>query len=813
MTDTITIPKEVPQNSALSYEFLRAEGMQLIQKMAGDTWTDHNIHDPGITILEQVCYAVTDLAYRMEFDIQDLIGNNHKSLYSPATILTTNPVTLMDIRKMVIDIEGVKNAWVEKVIPKNANELEPSIPKGLFRVFIEKDGLFDVPGSKIIPAVREKLNNCRSICEDFEEIKLLDTQGVRLQGVIEIADNVDDIHELVANMLHRVGIHFSPRIPFYTLQQQLEKGKTTDEIFDGPRLHHGFMEDQDIAKAYRKEEIQTSDVIKEIMDQPGVLVIDKLALATGTNTIKNWLLPLDTSKTPILDVDGTLSQLSFTSKGLTVSVDIERIKQLYNQKRTEEVSRLGSLIEKDIILPTSDALSLDQYYPIQNQFPMNYGIGEIGVPDSASATRKAQAKQLSGYLLFFEQTLANYFSQLASFKRLMSFDGDDTSTYFNQNLLECVPGISELLGSRESYTSYLQEMKADTNIGLLRKNKFLNHLLARFAEKFTSYGMVVKDITDDQDTSDKKLIKDKARFLKEYPVVSGCKAKGYDIKSDLWDTENVSGLERRIALKIGIEDYSRRNLGDGESAGLHMIEHVLLRSRKSYSYPFVVGYGISSITTFEAAITEEFTRCIIGDHDLLPGEEVVITNNDHYNGIYTILAVGDDFFEIKAPFQESETGAVWKRMHDIRYYLRSAAIQSFRAATNSNHTFCQIGAHSLQVGDLIEITKTTHYNGEHTIISISNDGFEIDVPFAEEEETGRWMASETLKDPYSLQLTFMFPSWIERYQDDDFKKFIALTIREETPVHIRTNIQWLDQEEMQEFDHAYHRFLTEIQNG
>lgn len=812
MTDTITIPKEVPQDSALSYEFLRAEGMQLIQKMAGDTWTDHNIHDPGITILEQVCYAVTDLAYRMEFDILDLIGNDHKSLYSPATILTTNPVTLMDIRKMVIDIEGVKNAWVEKVIPKNANEFGPSIPKGLFRVFIEKDGLYDIQGSKIIATVREKLNSCRSICEDFEEIKLLDTQEVRLQGIIEIADNVDDIHELVVNMLHRVDTHFSPRIPFYTLQQQLEKGKTTDEIFDGPRLHHGFMEDQDIAKAYRKEEIQTSDVIKEIMDQPGILAIDRLALATGTNTVKNWLLPLDASKTPILDVDGTLSQVSFTSKGLAVHIDTARIKELYNQKKTEEISRLESLQEKDIILPISDVPRLDKYYPIQNQFPMNYGIGEIGLPDSASASRKAQAKQLSGYLLFFEQTLANYFSQLASFKKLMSFDGDDTNTYFNQNLLDCVPGTSDLLSSPESYTSYLREMTADTNTGLLRKNKFLNHLLARFAEKFTSYGMVVKDTTDDQNTSDKKLIKDKARFLKEYPVVSGCKAKAYDIKSDLWDTENVSGLEKRIALKIGIKDYSRRNLGDGDVAGLHMIEHVLVRSRKSYPYPFVARYGTSPITTFEAAITEEFTRCIIGDHDVLPGEEVVITNNDNYNGIYTVLAIGDDFFEIKAPFQASELGAVWKRTHDIRYYLRSAAVQSFRASVNTNHTFCHIGAHSLKVGEVIEITKTTHYNGEHTIISISNNGFEIDLPFVEEEETGRWMVAETSQDPYSLQLTYMLPSWIERYKDDDFKKFIALTIREETPVHIRTNIQWLDQEEMQEFDHAYQRFLTKIQN-
>ncbi len=816
MTATITIPREVPQDSALSYEFLRAEGMRLIQKMAGDTWTDHNIHDPGITILEQVCYAITDLAYRMEFDIQDLLGSDSKStydsLYSPATILTTNPVTLMDIRKMVIDVEGVKNAWVEKIAPKNINESGVIIPKGLFRVFIEKDGLFDIPGSKIVTSVREKLYACRSICEDFDEIKLLDTQGVRLLGTIEISDTVDDVNELVASMLHRVGTHFSPRIPFYTLQQQLEKGKTTDEIFDGPRLHHGFIEDKDVALAYRKEEIQTSDVIKEIMDQPGILVIDKLALATGTNTVKNWLLPLDPSKTPILDIDGTLSQLSFTSKGLTVRIDVDRIKNIYNQKRTEEGSRPLSLQEKDIILPETQTAKLEQYYPIQNQLPMNYGIGEIGLPDSASATRKARAKQLSGYLLFFEQVVANYFSQLANFKKIMSFDSEDTCTYFNQNLLNCVPGMTELVGSTESYESYIQEMTADTSTRLLRKNKFLNHLLARFAEKFTSYGMVLKDSIDNEDTSDKKLIVDKARFLKEYPAVSGCKAKAYDIRSDVWNTKNISGLEKRIALKIGIEDYGRRNLGKGETPGLHMIEHILLRPRKSYPYPFVASYRSASITKFEIAITEEFTRCIIGDHDLLPGEEVEITNNTEYKGIYIVLAVGDDFFEIKAPFQESESGGAWKRTHDIRYYLRSRSIENFTASTNANHTFCHIGAHSLQVGDTVEITQTTSYKGIHKIVSVFNTGFEISIPFNEEEKPGRWMPTDT-KDPYSLQLTFVLPTWVEQYRDSDFKKFIALTIREETPVHIRTNIQWLDQEQMKEFDHAYQRFLAQISNG
>ncbi|WP_271765136.1 hypothetical protein [Aquimarina algiphila] len=824
MTPSITIPREVPQDSALSYEFLRAEGMQLIQKMAGDTWTDHNIHDPGITILEQVCYAITDLAYRVDYDIQYIIGSDtestYKNLYSPATILTTNPVTLLDIRKVVIDVDGVKNAWIEKVTQKRISGIsvadgeENNTPKGLFRVFIEKDGLFDIPGSTIIKDVKERLYGCRTICEDFEEIKLLDTQGVRLHGVIEIADTVDDVNEMVANILCSVGTHFSPRIPFYTLQQQLEKGKRTDEIFDGPRLLNGFIDDQDLIQNYRKEEIQTSDVIKEIMDQTGVLAIDKIALGTGTNTVKNWLLPLDPSKTPILDIERTLVELSFTSKGLAVSIDPERIKKRYNQKRVESVSKAVSGKELDMIMPETQAQQLENYDSIQNQFPTNYGIGEMGLPDSASPARKAHAKQLSGYLLFFEQTLANYFSQLAHFKKLMSFDGEDTRTYFNQSLLECVPGVSEVIGNKENYESYLSEITADTTTTLLRKNKFLNHLLARFAEKFTAYGLVLKDLTNDTSAIDKKIIKDKARFLKEYPVVSACKAKAYDMTKDFWDTKNSSGLEKRIALKIGIEDYSRRNIGDGNTAGMHMVEHILLRPRKRYPYSFTAKYIPLQIERFEVAITEEFTRCIVENHTLELGEEIRITGNAQFEGVYTVLAIGDDFFEIKAPFQESETGGLFQRTPDIRYYLQSTCINSIEtSSTASDHIFCKTGIHWLRVGDEIEITRTKNYNGVHKVVSILEDGFEIAEPFIEEEKVGRWMHTTAPKDPYSLQLTFAMPAWIEQYQDEDFKKFIALTIREETPVHIKTNIQWLDQEEMQRFDHAHHRFLEEINNG
>ena len=59
----------------LQFEELRRLGIEYIAKFSGDVWTDHNLHDPGITILEVLCYALSDLGYRTQLDIEELLAN------------------------------------------------------------------------------------------------------------------------------------------------------------------------------------------------------------------------------------------------------------------------------------------------------------------------------------------------------------------------------------------------------------------------------------------------------------------------------------------------------------------------------------------------------------------------------------------------------------------------------------------------------------------------------------------------------------------------------------------------------------------
>ena len=820
MTDLVTISKEVPKDSALSYEFLREEGIKLIQQLGGNTWTDHNIHDPGITILEQVCYAITDLAYRMDYDIKELLGSNTNSsytdLYSAATILSTKPVTLLDLRKTVMDIEGVKNAWVEKVIQNEFNNdiQETFVPKGLYNVFVEIDDLFEISGTQLLTNVKDRLQANRSVCEDFKEIKILEPQQIRLEGAIEIVDTVDDINKLVVSILHRVATNLSPRIPFYTLQELLRKGKKTEEIFDGPTLDHGFIEEAELVKHEKKKEIQTSDIIREIMDEVEVLAIDELALATGSNLVKTWILPLDATKVPKLDVEGTLEKLFFTAKGLIVNVDKAIVKTLYNEKQKEGFSKKVPLKERDILIEETTEQPLENYFSIQNQFPSNYGIGAMGLPDAASESRKAQAKQLTAYLALFEQLLANNFSQLANFKKLMSFDDQDTRTYFNQSLLDSVAGLEDVLVSKESYERYLEERTTDSTEGLKRKNKFLNHLLARFGEKFTGYGMILQDVSGDTHAVAKKLLKDKATFLKEYPILSANRATGYDYTKTYWQNDNISGLEKRIARKLGIEEYTRRNLGDASTEGFHMVEHVLLRPRTAYPFALNVSYGLQEITTFEAVENKTtITRCMASNHGLKAGEEIQITANELYEGNYSITNVTDYYFEIEVPFQETTTGGFWQRKQEIRYFIKTASIGGFKeVASSSDRTFCEVGKNDIRVGDFIEITRAEYFNGLHQVLTVNENGFEIAVPFSEGQTTGRWMPMKVPNDPYSLQLTFAFPKWMERYQNTSFKKFVEQTVREETPAHITVYIKWFDVTEMQDFDKSLHTFLGRINN-
>ena len=65
----------------MNFNELRKEGVRHIQRLAGHIWSDYNIHDPGFTILEQLCLAITDIGYRTDLDMKTLLADEQNDPY------------------------------------------------------------------------------------------------------------------------------------------------------------------------------------------------------------------------------------------------------------------------------------------------------------------------------------------------------------------------------------------------------------------------------------------------------------------------------------------------------------------------------------------------------------------------------------------------------------------------------------------------------------------------------------------------------------------------------------------------------------
>lgn len=609
-------------NILIDWDILRQEGLKYLQDMTGHIWTDYNVHDPGVTILETLCYAITDLESRLLLNIEDILANDpeqevKKQFFSPAEILTINPVTINDYRKLLIDIDGVKNAWLEKeddVEPniyydkdnntllydyaKNSQKLKLN---GLYRVFIEKDKNV-ADEIELRNKVKEKLHAHRNICEDFDEINIMQQETISIFTDIEIDEDVD-ANELMAKIYYDLEKFISPRIKQYSLKRMLQNGKNIEDIFNGPGLLNGFIDNEELEATEKKKELHTSDLIRIIMAHKEVKDVKKLFVSNKLNPDmtdkKEWALALDDTKAIVLEDFNSTKIRLFKNETLS-PISANQVRSWIEQLKQQEKIDIYDDTVTDLSEQLGEYKNLTEYDSLTSKLPATYGISHAGLPSTVDDKRRAQAKQLKAYFLFFEQILMNYFKQLASFKDNISLKQNHKKilqTYFSEALPEELwKSDFEEVANQNAY-----EFLEDTDSGVQsdnafkRRSRILNHLLAQFNEKFADYALFGYNVLSGLSVESKKpnFLKAKADFLENYPKLSRNRNRAYNLYSDNNDSKNVDGLKNLIAKKLGFDKHKGAQDDKHEFANFHILEHIHLRPTGSLALDFISSEKIS----------------------------------------------------------------------------------------------------------------------------------------------------------------------------------------------------------------------------
>jgi hypothetical protein len=521
--------------------------------------------------LEYLTYAITDLGYRTNFPIEDLFlfgkdefdSVRENLLFGPASAFSSSPITVNDYRKLIIDqIKLVANAWV---IPIQDHKMGL---KGLFEIFIEcSEDLSEIELHYLKKEVADLFHANRLIGHDLEEVYILKKVYLSLEGAISIES--DALGELVmAKMYAALDAYINPQVQFHDpVHLWKEQGFSPEAVFTGPLPKFGFVFEDALTE--KIEAIYLARIKEIILSVEGVKEIRSLQLFKNGLPVFDNFVRFDKTEFPKINyldefTDTFQSKVSLLKNNVTYQVDPIITKQLLSTEISSSTKFYHQELQYEDKLPLG-RFSLDQvrqHFPIHNELPQFFGVGKSEVSQNSSREIQASALQVSAYLYFFEQIMASYLAQLSSLRELFS-SNSSSETYFNQ-LPDEISNLDKLILDRDTLVKSMKESSERSEDYFDRRSRLLDHLLARFGERFDEDSLKkigrssTLELSEDLALS---VIQTKVNLLNEIIELGQTKARGFNMKAaEIWDCTNLSSIEKRIALSLGIKDFRRRTI-------------------------------------------------------------------------------------------------------------------------------------------------------------------------------------------------------------------------------------------------------------
>ena len=373
-----------------------------------------------------------------------------------------------------------------------------------------------------VQQIQHYLASWRNLCEDPVRIMAARVQEIAVDARIEVTGGID-VEQILADIFVSIDQMLVPPLQFIDMVQlRKDSADNVETIFDGPLLRHGFLDDvenitMDVLQLYtsdilrlimlRRDDSATDVVTQENPSGRNIIAVTDLTLSNFINNrpitedAQNCLNLVETERyRPRLSL--AKSNIVFVRNDEEVPYSMQRVTSLFTEKQqANEEAALPVNPSLVRVVAQGELLPVEDYVPLQFDLPSAYGVGEARLPDNIDIKHRSAVLQLKGYLHIFEQFLADLTAELGNINRFFSSSRKEKSTYFSRALFD-LPDVQKLLvrspsdpsgwnafidNPQNPHIKALQEALEGADQFLDRRNRMLDHLLARQGEEMVAF--------------------------------------------------------------------------------------------------------------------------------------------------------------------------------------------------------------------------------------------------------------------------------------------------------------------------------------
>ncbi|ROP62291.1 hypothetical protein EDF81_0776 [Enterobacter sp. BIGb0383] len=883
----------------IAFDTLWPQVTTAITALSSEIWTDTGDHDPGITLLQAVTWNCSDLSYRASLSLNDLLtlkGQNtlFPLLFGPDHVLTCTTVTPEDYRRALRDLhsndvpdleldadcapdflfrdaclirepEANRLHWWYDAQTREYSFTEPDdvssddkkqmLLRGNYWLYLLPTRLIGVLNpsgkTKVDQYLADFLTNHRNLGESVSRIIWLQPVTFSPQFTIELAEDINDVNPVVAQIYQTIEELLLPTATRQTTSQLQKAGYSSEAIFEGPLLQYGWQQASPSLISADGITLNLSQLFNRLQSIAGVTSISSFSPGElpGEMTAvsgDSWSWQVASGYFPQLWGDDPLTLLASASSPLTLIVKGGIYQRADSDAVLNAFSTTPLIQTTPVTLPAGKERDLAAYTPVGDRLPECYQLQQPdGVIDNT-------VRELHQFLLPADQQLADGCAELAALPRLLGFTDRDKLNAIRGTRW---PYAADSVGQQvhQSYASALTTLQqqdaavipATPDANFARELDFIQYLLGYFGTSRAARPLTL-DMAD--------FLATQRAFLAQQPEL------GYDRTNIRID--KVSALQKRIAARIGLNSECFADNPDLGKLPFYVIEHRQLLPQTPDA-----GYDAEQTPDDFISDTKPIVKlnkagsagkiakgqlidliAIEGDSRLVVGQQLVIDTDGDTVMFSTENSqqLVNDLDRLQSAWNAKnlrwQNSSIWLQDMDYRLNYADAALQP----DNANQRLLVSSAQSpfpsmVAVGDTITIrpaglaslpdtpavSKVASVDAdgdwliEATIKAVDNIACTLlieqeaggdDFPSAEEAWRFQWnfdTAAYAFEDRFSFVVSIVHNrSMVEASNIDPamLLTWLQQTIMAEFPAHVSLLNVWLSEPEFKNFAATYKRW-------